>query len=438
MPIVRMLCRLHPARPRRRGEPTSFLSTSGSMIGRMRNAWMAVACAALAACGGDAAAAGPAVRDSAGIRIVQNTRPAWGEGDAWRVDAAPMLDLGVGEGDANYQFGVVADALRLSDGSVIVADGQMNEVRMYDAGGRYVRTIGRKGGGPGEFQGLWNLFLLPGDTVAAHDYMASRLTLFAPGGALARTVTLAPLDKLVPPRPLGIFADGTLVAGPMYNPSFEAAGSTPTRDTTTLTRYSAAGAQAGSLGRILGEESFSMVSGGKEERFAIRQPVPFGHNTVVVVSGTRMLVADNTRYELAEHTPDGRVTRLIRRDVPAEPVTDADRTDYLERNRPAEGDRLREMQERMLSQVPFPERKSAFQALRIDDRGNAWVQRHAPPDVETPWDVFDPDGRLLGTVPMPAGFVVTQIGDGFVVGIWKDEMDVQHVRVHRLHKPSNT
>ena len=80
----------------------------------------------LAACGGDARAAGPAVRDSAGIRIVENERPAWRGGEGWTVAADPLLDLGVAEGDPRYQFGVVGDAVRLGDGTLVVADGQAN------------------------------------------------------------------------------------------------------------------------------------------------------------------------------------------------------------------------------------------------------------------------------------------------------------------------
>ena len=31
---------------------------------------------------------------------------------------------------------------------------------------------------------------------------------------------------------------------------------------------------------------------------------------------------------------------------------------------------------------------------------------------------------------------VTQIGADFVVGSWKDELEVEHVRVHRIEKPA--
>ena len=47
---------------------------------------------------------------------------------------------------------------------------------------------------------------------------------------------------------------------------------------------------------------------------------------------------------------------------------------------------------------------------------------------------FDPDGRWLGTVEMPAGPRVREIGDDYVLGTATDELDVEHVRLHRLVK----
>jgi hypothetical protein len=398
----------------------------------IRNAWIASACVVLAACGGDAAAAGPTVRDSAGIQIVQNTAPAWGEEDGWRIGAEPLMDLGVAEGDPRYQFAQVSDALCLSDGSVVVAEAQAQEIRVFNAAGRWVRTMGRKGGGPGEFQGLWSVFLLLGDTVAAYDYQSPRLTLFAPDGTLGRSVSLQPLEGGLPPRPLAIFADGSMLVAPMFNPNFDQ-NEKPHRDTMVFARYSAAGVLDSLIGRMPGEEGYSMISTG-ETRIAMRRPVPFGQNTFIAASGERMLIGDNARYELAEYGADGKVTRLIRRDVPREPVTDADRAHYLEANRAPGEARHRQAHERMLAAVTFPAHKSWFRGVRLDPQGNAWVERHGAPGGDIPWDVFDADGHLLGTVAMPQGLEVMEIGEDFVVGQWKDEMDVPHVRVHRIEK----
>ncbi len=406
-------------------------------VRRVRRAAPAAAVAAvLAACGGDASAAGPAVRDSAGIRIVQNEHPAWKKGQEWRVDAEPLLDVGGEEGDANQQFARVADAVRLSDGTLLVADGQVNELRAFDAQGQYLRTLGRAGGGPGEFKGLEDLYLLPGDTVAAFDYMSARLSFFAPTGAFARGVGLGRLEKNLPPRPLGVFSDGSLLVAPMYNPVFTNSPK-PSRDTVPLARFSAAGAQAALLGRVPGEETVTLASGGSNG-FATRSSVPFGLATSFAVHGDRLLVGDAAKYELVERRPDGAVVRLIRRAGEPEAVTEADRAAYLEKRRNAisQSDRFREAEERMIKSLPFPPRKGHFAGLRMDAEGNAWVERHPAPGGDTPWDVFDAEGRLLGTVTTPAGLRVTQIGADFVVGVWKDELDVAHVRVHRIAKPA--
>ncbi|WP_420127741.1 6-bladed beta-propeller [Longimicrobium sp.] len=389
----------------------------------------------LAACGGDAAAAGPSVRDSAGIRIVQNDAPAWKQGQEWRVSAEPVTDIGVAEGDVHQQFARIADAQRLSDGTLLVADGQANELRAFDAQGKYLRTVGRSGGGPGEFKAVELMYLLPGDTVAVFDYMGGRLSYFAPTGAFVRGVTLQPVDGKLPPRPLGFFSDGRMLVKPLYNPNF-VDSPRRTRDTVALAVYSAAGTQAASLGRVPGEESVTITGGEGGNQMMVRDQPPFGLATSFAVQGTRLLVGDPARYELVERRPDGAVARLIRRAGEREPVTQADRDAAIALRRERMDDpRFRQIQEQLIKGITFPEHKPFFTDLRMDPAGNAWVRRPADPDAETPWDVFDAEGRLLGTVTTPAGLRVTQIGADFIVGTWSDEMDVPHVRVHRLEKP---
>jgi hypothetical protein len=406
----------------------------------MRNLIVAAACAvlslSLAACGGDARAAGPVVRDSAGIRIVHNEAPAWKKGQEWTIDAEPVTDLGVAEGDAHQQFGRVADALRLSDGTVLVADEQAKEIRAFDAQGRHLRTMGRAGGGPGEFQGLMALHLLAGDTVAAYDYQGPRISFFAPSGTLVRSVTLQPLDGKVPPRPLGFLADGRMVVTQLYNPEFRPS-TKPTRDTVTLAVYSAAGAQAASLGRVPGNESVTVTGGSGSNTLMMSETPPFALSTSFAVRGSGLLVGDPVRYELVERRPDGAVARLIRRAGAREPVTQADRDAVMERRREGLDDpRFRQLHEQLIKNTTFPEHKPFFTALGADPAGNTWVQRASDPGAATPWDVFDADGRWLGTVETPAGLRVTQFGTDFVVGIWRDELEVAHVRVHRIQKPA--
>ena len=44
------------------------------------------------------------VTDSAGVRIVESSAPAWSAGAGWRVGAEPILTIGEVSGDLDYLF----------------------------------------------------------------------------------------------------------------------------------------------------------------------------------------------------------------------------------------------------------------------------------------------------------------------------------------------
>ena len=52
------------------------------------------------------------------------------------------------------------------------------------------------------------------------------------------------------------------------------------------------------------------------------------------------------------------------------------------------------------------------------------------------WSVFDSRGVWLGDVPTPGQLRITEIHSHAVVGVWRDDLDVQTVRVYELRKPS--
>ena len=87
---------------------------------------VAGSCIGIAACGdggstsGDDVAGGPVVRDSAGVRVVENRAPAWAPGTGWRLADSPHLDLGALEGPAATQFFQISDGTMFSDGGFVV------------------------------------------------------------------------------------------------------------------------------------------------------------------------------------------------------------------------------------------------------------------------------------------------------------------------------
>ena len=48
--------------------------------------------------------------------------------------------------------------------------------------------------------------------------------------------------------------------------------------------------------------------------------------------------------------------------------------------------------------------------------------------------MLGPGGAWLGGVEIPADFTVMEIGMDFVLGVYRDELDVEHPRVFGLHR----
>jgi hypothetical protein len=140
----------------------------------------------------EALAASPTIRDSAGVTIVENAVPQWAPGSEWRVGEL-LTTVGEAEGDLNYELFRVLDATRLSDGTLALGNSSTGEIRFFDREGTFVRSVGSKGGGPGEFQGanaLRALRRVAGDTLVAWDIYAQRISVFAPDGDFVRTFRL--------------------------------------------------------------------------------------------------------------------------------------------------------------------------------------------------------------------------------------------------------
>lgn len=146
---------------------------------------------------------------------------ACGAGDAGsaletiRLEAVQELRIGSVDDPGTYltRFDHLVVA---PDGRIYTAHDQEKLIRIHDAEGRRIRTIGREGSGPGEFRRLDALGLL-GDTLWVFDSGNTRFGYFTLDGELIghRLVTIdlgGPGRN--PPRPEGHFSDGTIRGEP--------------------------------------------------------------------------------------------------------------------------------------------------------------------------------------------------------------------------------
>jgi hypothetical protein len=112
--------------------------------------------------------------------------PAAGQVPAWIVGAKPLTAIGTAEGSADQELANVSGAHRMVDGRVVIANGKPLELRIYNARGVLLSRVGRKGGGPGEFQGRLDLLPAGGDSLLIFDQGSQRTLLFGIDGKLLR------------------------------------------------------------------------------------------------------------------------------------------------------------------------------------------------------------------------------------------------------------
>lgn len=374
-----------------------------------------------------AAAEEAGTRDSAGVRIVVS------DGDAavpvWRVAPEPLVEVG----GADAGLVSVASALRVK-GGFVVADAGTGELRFYDEAGRMLRQAGGKGRGPGEFQYIGWLGMLPGDSLAAWDPLLRRVSVFAPDGRYARGFTPAGVDGFFP-GVYGTFADGSL----LMSTGMESAGTRPAsgawRDTMVLMRIGRGGEVADTMGRFPGAARYAATGPDGVQR---THSVPFGPTTSAVVHGDEVYVTTGEGYAVAVYGADGRLRRLIRNRGAPIPVTRRERESYAA-NMLQAGGSAQEQRDRqaMIASAPFPRTMAPVEGLRVDDAGRVWVREAQRPDTWdrfSRWSVFGPEGRRIATVEAPGRFMPARIGPDWVLGRKMDADGTEHVHLYRLDR----
>ena len=381
----------------------------------------------------------PEIRDSAGIAIITSAAPVLAATRALRIASEPTLVIGTGN-EAPHQLSRVRGAARLADGSVVAADGGSTELRLFDAQGRFVRLLGRKGGGPGELPGLENVVHLRGDTLAV-VVRIGRAVYYDGSGDFLWNVDhyTAPADRgFTGPRAIvGAFGDGTTVILTVVRPRPRGRG-----DRWIMTAPVAIIDRNGATISALGELPFSPVVMDEYPR-----PPWFAPPLAVANTDASFYIGLGTEYSIRQYTRDGSLARIIRRVWAPARITGDDIDRYVVewgkrwiRSTGPEAERQRAD----LRDDPYERVVPAFSQFVADRAGRLWVRapdlRDAPragqlnsmPLVPSTWSVFDRTGAWLCDVELPANFSPMEIGPDYVLAVVRDEDDVETVVLHAL------
>jgi hypothetical protein len=381
------------------------------------------------------------VRDSAGVQIVLNHgAPLWREPDRWVL--SETLRIGVPDGEPEYMFGHIDDMGILSDGRIVVADRMAQHLRFFLPDGRWEKTVGRPGSGPGEF-GMGSLQVLvgPGDTLLVIDTGNERANKIAPDGTWLDSFLSSPEEGWMF-RDWDYSPTGRIVSHMSRVPGMEESES----DTLDLVVVRNLGGAPEDTVGVVAASRIVRVSGSLREFFLYA-----GEPAVSLCPDNSLVTGRGDIYEIKRYDSAGNLEQIVRLDRPNPPITVSDRAflrtrskeDLLERGiSPART-------EEFLSATHFTKTYPAFVTLMCGPRGSIWTQPVEPVSALTEeereefspgsfaeasahFDVFDRQGRYLGVVPLPQGSWPDRFHEDNLYGRWTDSLDVEYVQGLRL------
>ncbi len=375
------------------------------------------------ACQPDAATGGlhSQLRDSAGIRIVENAQPPHSSRLARRIGPEPSLSIGVLEGDEPHMLFAVRDATRLADGRIVVANGGSAELRFFDSNGSHLGTRGGRGEGPGEFRELGNVAPWPGDSLVAWFAPGWPISVFEGDGNYGRTFGINDGTRPWRFRPDSPTRDGLFLA--VLAPE--------DADTLVLELRDDEGGVRSSLGTHPGSEPYLMHEGTDREMLDWKV---FGREPVWRVWGDLVAVGVSSRYEIKALEADGSLARIVRREHNPRAVTSAEVDAHIEGRR-----FFSEASRREYRSVPVAEHFPAFTSIMSDALDHLWVREYDLPRQDRPaplWTVFDSEGQVLGFVETPTGFSIYEIGADYILGKSVSELGVESVQLWPLERSS--
>lgn len=341
-----------------------------------------------------------------------------------RFDAVEELRIGSGEGAA-YELTAVKGVMLDSAARIYVLLPRDGEIRVFSPAGRFLRRIGRKGHGPGEFE--WPLsFGWRGDTLWVRDSELGRITLFDREGKTHRTLTLR-MPSLggtyVLGPPAALLADGSLLGVGDAPSMFVVQG----RITAVPMVHFG---ETDERPRILRELSLANSYGNvapAANRAGIHfvQPLSDAPLWDVAPDGSGIVVVDRpassrpatAQYTVTVYDPSGAVRGERRIDYTPVPVSRAFRDSVVRRTLNPLG---RPNFDYAGEAVYTPLFRPPVTAVVLTRDGRIWLRREFGYDLHAEWDVLDSRLIPVARVRLPAE---VEVFEATVNTVWGGGID---------------
>ena len=362
----------------------------------------------------------------------QQTRSALTE---WTVDKTPMLVIGE-DGTRETEFLRIAGAFRLSTKWIAVVNGASNDIRLFDDHGRFVRSFGRRGSGPGEFELIGWVGRLH-DTLFVADHSQQRVTVVA----LDKTPRLVRATRLTARGGRGYFGvegrvrDGRWLVITSVSPGFNGP---PTVHRLPMSAGLIAAAGDGDVSWLEERPGLAVfvhnpTGNIKQASVGLAAFSPYLH---AVASGRFVWSAESGSELFERFDVENGERRSIR--LPLPQVRPSGALVAAARAREeglARDERGRAHVVAKFSSKNLPEYLPRFEALIPGPSGELWVQRYSGIHSDSAqYLVVDSALSPVAWVRVAAGFRVREAGVDYVLGVHQDEDGLETVRMYGLKR----
>jgi hypothetical protein len=304
------------------------------------------------------------------------------------------LSIGGPEAKGQEVFDRIGEFIVDDAGTFYISDRKEDHIKVFDGTGRYLRTIGRHGQGPGEFEGIAGLSIvrMTGELVV-YDVLQMRFSFFKTDGTYIRDlrfeeprISRAHLDSKG-----NVYASATIFDMGTFRSEERTIFLNPeARDPFLLTR----------------DERVS-----EPNKIEIFMPKSFW----ALDFSDNFIYGHSRDYEIQFfEAGTHKLIKRIRKVYDPVPVSEDDIKNFLKPG---------------YSTIPFvfPKEHAAFRPFFLSDTGHLFVETcEKAGDGYFIHDIFDKDGRLLARMPMkPRGL---KIYEGKYYALEEDEDGYQYVK----------
>lgn len=353
-------------------------------------------------------------------------------GAQWKLSPEPVLTIGE-DGTPQGEFLRIGGVIRTTTGNIVVANTSSNELRVFSPTGKFIKTYGRTGSGPGELERMMWIGR-GGDTVHVFDPRNRRISTFGvtSGFLKSRSVPAGLPDRTSYPQ--ARFSNGDYLVQPIgsttlshrdgvYTDSIQAGVLVAARDTITF------------FGPFphLTYLAFNPTNSERAQSVGVYR---FGGIAQWQVWGNLIWVAHSGSNEFVLYDKAGKKVNTINLPWPArefdksafEKVAKRELADVPQAQRDGYTGAL-------LSTKYLPKYEPTFKQFKVAADGLLWIERyHLDPAAPGECVVMNRSGVVIARLTIPGNFEPREIGSDYVLGIRKDGDGLETVAMYRIWK----